>query len=150
MSVLFVDTSALAKRYLGEAGAPWIRTLLAPSAGNVVVISALTQVEMASLFARRVREGSLAAADAAALENTFLHHAAEEYLIIAVDGGVLADARALVKAHPLRALDAVQVAGARAACAVLGESVTVVSGDHVLLASAVAEGLRGEDPASHA
>jgi hypothetical protein len=50
VSALFVDTGALAKRYLDEAGSPWMRSLLAPTAGNVVVISALTQVEMALLL----------------------------------------------------------------------------------------------------
>lgn len=149
MSLLFVDTSGLAKRYLSEVGSSWVRALLAPVAGNVVVVSALAQVEMVSLLARRVRENDLTAADAAALEGTFMLQVAAEYLIIALRDDVLADARILVKAHPLRALDALQLASARVAQARLGEAITVISGDRALLSAAAAEGLLVDDPAAH-
>ena len=82
LSALFIDTSALAKRYLGEVGSSWVRAVTAPATGNVVIISELTTVELASLLARRVREGTLSRPDAAALEGAFLLHARTEYLVL--------------------------------------------------------------------
>ena len=57
MSVYFVDTSALAKRYLVEAGSAWVESWIAPSEGNAIVVSEIVIAEMRSLLARRVREG---------------------------------------------------------------------------------------------
>jgi len=53
LSAFFVDTSALAKRYIAEIGSSWIRGIVLPIAGNVVIIADLTLVEMFSLLARR-------------------------------------------------------------------------------------------------
>lgn len=149
MSTLFVDTSALAKRYLTETGSAWMRSVTSPVAGSVIVIAAVTTIEMFSLLARRVREGTLPGANATLLGNTFLLHVEGEYLTVPVDSRVLVQARDLVGRHPLRTLDAIQLASALRAGAILGEAITFISSDRNLLAAAGAEGLSTDDPLTH-
>ena len=149
MSLLFIDTSALAKRYLIEAGAPWVGRLTHPAAGNVIIIADVTTVEMSALLARRVREGTLPQASATLLLNAFLLHIESEYLSVPLDTHVLAQARALVGRHPLRTLDAIQLASAQRASIVLSEPLTFITSDHNLLAAANAEGLPTDDPLVH-
>lgn len=141
--------SALAKRYLMEAGAAWLRSMLHPTLGHVVIMSHLTTVELFSLLARRSREGSLPAAHATLLGDAFLRHAADEYLVVPVGVQVLGRARALVNRYPLRTLDAIQLASAHHAANVLGEMITFISSDRDLLAAAEAEGLLSDNPLDH-
>jgi len=124
LSTLFVDTSALAKRYLIEVGSAGVRSMTNPEAANIIVIAAVTLVEMFSLLARRVREDTLPVANATALGNVFLLHTEKEYLTVPVDSHVLVQARALVERHPLRTLDAIQLASAQRAGTILGEAMT--------------------------
>lgn len=117
-----------------------------PEAANIIVIAAVTLVEMFSLLARRVREDTLPVANATALGNVFLLHTEKEYLTVPVDSHVLVQARALVERHPLRTLDAIQLASAQRAGTILGEAMTFVSSDRNLLTAAHAEGLLIDDP----
>jgi len=108
-----MDTSALAKRYLTEAGSAWVHSVTDLATGHTILIAELTSVEMFSLLARRVRERTLSTASAVSLESAFLLHAETEYLVLPQDSAVLAQARVLLKRHPLRALDAIQLASAQ-------------------------------------
>ena len=123
--------------------------MLDTASGNVTIITDVTSVEMFSLLNRRVREGSLPAADLPALGNTFLSHADVEYVTVPLDRDVLARARVLVERHPLRALDAIQLASAQQAIVNLGEAIIFVSSDRTLLAAAHAKGLATDDPLAH-
>src|SRR5947209_8222968 len=104
---------------------------------------------MSALLARRVREGTLPQASATLLLNAFLLHIESEYLSVPLDTHVLAQARALVGRHPLRTLDAIQLASAQRASIVLSEPLTFITSDHNLLAAANAEGLPTDDPLVH-
>jgi predicted nucleic acid-binding protein len=149
LSLLFLDTSALAKRYLVEIGSIWVMGLAQPAAGNVLVMADLATVEMASLLARRVREGTLPAANATLLLREFLRHAEREYLSVPQDTNVLTLARALVERYPLRALDAIQLASAQRAGSILGEPLTFIASDRNLLTAAAAANLVIDDPLGH-
>jgi uncharacterized protein len=149
LSTYFVDTSALGKRYLSEIGSAWVRSWATPSAGNVLIIAELTTVEMLSAFARLLRTGSLSISDITSLRNNFLHHAETEYVVVPLDTTVVRQARNLVTSHPLRTLDAVQLACALKALAILSEPMTFVSGDNVLLATTSAEGFVTDNPYNH-
>jgi predicted nucleic acid-binding protein len=83
------------------------------------------------------------------LGNAFLLHAEREYLTVPLDSRVLAQARTLVGRYPLRTLDAIQLASAQTAGAILSEPVTFISSDRNLLAAASAEGLPTVDPLIH-
>lgn len=45
MAIYFVETSALAKRYILETGSVWLRALLDPSAGCSIYVVRVTAVE---------------------------------------------------------------------------------------------------------
>ena len=63
MAVLYLDTSALAKRYLSETGSTWVVSLFAPSAGHTVFIAAITAVEFVAAITRRARGGTIPASE---------------------------------------------------------------------------------------
>jgi predicted nucleic acid-binding protein len=149
LSTFFSDTSALGRRYLSEVGTAWTLGWIEPAAGNVIVISELTTVETMAVFAHLQRLGNLSAANATRLQNDFLLHAANEYLVVPVDSSVFAQASSLVRKHPLRTLDALHLAAALKAVSLLHEPMTFVSGDKRQLAAAAAEGFITDDPYLH-
>jgi uncharacterized protein len=149
LTTLFIDTSAPAKRYVNEIGTRWMRNQTRRSAGTVILIAASTGVEMYSLLARQRRAGSIAAKTAARLRRAFLEHIQSQYLVFPLDPPVLTRARALVTKHPLRTLDAIQLACALEAIKELGDPLTLISGDNNLLSAAAAEGIPTDNPYAH-
>ena len=149
MSTFFVDTSALGRRYLSEIGSAWVLGWIEPPFGNIAVIAELTTVEMLAVFARRQRDKMLTPTETASLTNDFLFHSDEEYLVVSIDRPIILTARDLVKKYPLRTLDAIQLACALDAVAMLNEPITFISGDNVLLAAAGAEGFSTDNPYAH-
>lgn len=55
MSRFYLDSSAVAKRYLPEIVSAWIRTLTDPAMGNTIIMAEITQVEVAAALAARHR-----------------------------------------------------------------------------------------------
>jgi predicted nucleic acid-binding protein len=149
LSTFFVDTSALGRRYLSEVGTAWTVGWIESAAGNVIMISELTTVEMMAVFAHLQRMGTLSAPNATRLQNDFLFHATHEYLIVPVDSSVFGRASSLVRKHTLRTLDALHLAAALKAVALLQEPMTFVSGDKRQLTAAAAEGFVTDDPYLH-
>ena len=149
MSVYFADTSALAKRYIPEIGSAWVQSWIDPASGHVTIISALATVEFISFLARRQREGNVSAADFNRLRNDFVFHARQQYRVIAPGADVLAQAQRLVNLHPLRTLDAIQLASAWAAGQAIGALPIFVSADQRLLSAAASEGFVTDDPNAH-
>jgi hypothetical protein len=49
--------SGLVKRYVDEVGYDWVRAIIDPAQSNMIGITDITQVEVASALARRSREG---------------------------------------------------------------------------------------------
>lgn len=149
MTQHFVDTSALAKRYVVEAGSEWMRQLTR-SNKNSVIISDLTVVELFSAFSRLVREGRLTTLRVSRIQSITLLHTAQHYTVISLDGALLTLARDLVTQYPLRTLDAIQLAAAKAALQVLNEPITFVTSDRNLKSIAATEGFATDDPNDHA
>ena len=149
MTAYFLDTSALAKRYLVETGSGWIKSFFLPTLNQVIVISELTPVEMFSLLARRQREGYISPQDAAALRADFLVHFEKQYLVVNLESHVLLQARSLVTNHKLRTLDAIQLASAIHATNILGEPLIFLSGDVDLLTAASNENFVVDNPNAH-
>lgn len=146
MTYYFADTSALAKRYLQEPGSEWILQEIDQTSQKVVVIAELTTIEMQSLLSRRVREGTLSFENKELLRGDFLLHVRSQYLVIALDSAVLDIASRLINTHPLRTLDAIQLASALHAKMILGEPMVFLCADHHLLSAATAEGMHTENP----
>jgi hypothetical protein len=149
LSVFFVDTSALGRRYLREVGWKWVRRWVPKVAGHIIVISDITTVEMVTTFARLVRDKRITVTQGTALHTKFLADVVNEYLTIPVDTSSLNIARTLGTQYPLRAMDALQLAAARRSRVILRESITFVSGDNRLLSAAIGEGFAVDNPYAH-
>lgn len=111
MSNYFMDSSALAKRYLPEQGTNWLRQQILGA--NTVIVSRLTSVEVMSAVARRHREGVIDAKVVNGINRLLERHFQGQYLVIDVNETLSRDAIHLLTTHPLRAYDAVQLATAR-------------------------------------
>ena len=149
MSEFFVDTSALAKRYIPEVGTSWVTQWIEPRANNIVVISSITTVEMVSVLMRREREGTISTIDRTSLQNDFLLHVEKQYVVVAVSKEVLAEARRLLVSYSLRALDALQLASILYIKQSTDFQPTFISADTRLLDAAAAEGFATDNPNEH-
>jgi uncharacterized protein len=147
--VFFADTSAFAKRYLPEVGTHWVLSWILPHHKNVIFISELGLVEMTSLLARQRRDHKLHPAFAGLLRINFLFDARHEYLVIPVDNRIWRQAQLLVDKHPLRTLDAVQLACAIHAFQIANTPITFVTADNNLYNAAGSEGFAVDNPNHH-
>jgi hypothetical protein len=145
----FLDTSALAKRYVNEVGTEWVRSLIDPTANHVIVICELTPVEYFSVLGRRQREGLLTPTDSAIFQARFLVDYRQEYISVWLQPDVLMQARNLLLQYSLRTLDAIQLASALIFQQTFQESIIFVSADQRLLALANEEGLSMDNPLQH-
>jgi predicted nucleic acid-binding protein len=153
MPALYVDTSALVKRYVGEVGTIWVRRALACPVRQGISTALLAQPEVLSALQRKVREGTLAAAEAQRLARRVQRHFARRYRLVAITPARVTQANALVQAHPLRAYDALHLACALAVRSTLQQyglpAPLFIAADDALLAAARAEGFAVDNPLRH-
>jgi hypothetical protein len=71
VSVYFLDTSALVKRYIDETGSAWLRAIVDPALSPFLVISQLLVVEVHSALNRRLREGTMSQGDYTRTKHAF-------------------------------------------------------------------------------
>jgi uncharacterized protein len=153
MAQYFLDTSALAKRYLPETGSRWVHSL---RSANSISVSALVIVEMSATLARRVREGTITMTERDVVLRRFRRHL-REFTVVEIDLRVLNSAGALVVQSPptipLRSPDAIHLVSAQtftAASAFSGlGTLTFVAADTRLLAAAQWAGFTTDNPESH-
>jgi len=136
----FFDTSALVKHYVKEPGTAAVRKAVR---ARRPAVARVTHTELGATFARLQREGliDLAARDALLdrIDGDF-----GTFEVVEWRAAVAGSARTLVCRHPLRALDAIQLASSLA----LGvRRVRFWCADPRLATAAVAEGLRTVQPA---
>lgn len=146
MSLYFVDTSALAKRYISEIGSAWTDNWITASSGNTILISQLAILEFYSLLNRRHREKKLSLSDLVAHRNNFNIHVKTEYLVVPLDQQVWQLSYELIFKHPLKTLDTLQLACAIRSRQILGFFPRFVSADDRLLDIARLEGFPTENP----
>lgn len=103
----FWDSSALVPLLAGEASTRAIQTLYTQDAD--IVVWWATPVECASAVARLEREGALSATDASTAFSR-LDALAASWLQVEPTDEVRETARRLLRVHPLRAADALQLA----------------------------------------
>lgn len=132
-----------------ETGSIWVRSWILPSAGNTILISRLTTVELVALLMRRHREGTLWISDVTRIRDNFLAHVRNHYTVIQPDTKVFSVARSLLLKHPLRSSDAIQLASAVIARNQHKVKLTFIAADHRLLTAARAEGFTTDDPNLH-
>ncbi len=153
MASYFIDTSALAKRYVAETGSAWLRATLEPAAGCRALVARATSVELVSAITRRERAGAITAADTSAAREAIVHDLAGEYLVVEFAEPIAIEAMRLAERHALRGYDAIQLASALAVNrAVVGAGlrpVVLVSSDAELNVAVRREGMSVEDPNLH-
>jgi predicted nucleic acid-binding protein len=154
LTVYFFDSSALVKRYVAETGTPWVQAVTTPLAQNTVVIARITWVEVLSAFARRQRLGDLSSDRVARVVDSFHYDLDVQYQVIELNDIVAENAGELIRRHPLRAYDAVQLASALRMRPAFAQaepgSLTFVTADVRLGTVAQAEGMQVDNPNLHA
>lgn len=140
--MLYLETSAMVKKYRREAGADLLRELL--DSGEEVTSSVLTLAEVETTLGRLFREGLLQEDELhrqrAALIEDWSH-----VFVMELDDNVIAEVRGLVMRRPLRTGDAIHLASALLVAGA-GEPLVFCSADTALLRSASAEGLSTWSP----
>lgn len=110
MAIYFVDSSALVKRYISETGSRWVLGLFAPALDNEIFIAAITGVEILAALTRRMRSGSISAADATLVCNQFRNDLQTDYQSVEITEAVINSGMILAETRGLRGYDAVQLA----------------------------------------
>lgn len=108
--MLYLDSSALIKRYIAEKGSDQVAVCF--SSGEMVYTSSLSYAEVLAAFARRLRERLLSPIEADGAQDGFLLDWNKHLHEIPLDRRVLAGMPALFRAHPLRGADGVHLASA--------------------------------------
>lgn len=150
MGIYFIDSSALVKRYINEAGSTWILGLFAPTLNNEVFIATITNVEIVAAITRAERGKRISASNALAVRAQFKNDLQIEYQVIEITESIIMAGMVLAETYGLRGYDAIQLA---VGCAVntLGISsglapIVFVSADNELNVAASNEGLIVENP----
>jgi predicted nucleic acid-binding protein len=149
LALYYLETSALVKLYVREAGTDRLLELADRSSINRFSILSLSQVELWSAIRRRERNGEIPSAVATQILEAFRRHAESRFVTQKITDFLLDMAATLVDRHALRAFDAIQLAG----FILLRSSATndapfFVCADRNLLAAAEREGAATLDPCS--
>ena len=107
----YFDTSALLKLYIQEDGSDRLRRMLDQSEDNRVFILELTLLEARSALRRRERAREISTPDANRFLTQIDQDGKSRYFVEQISPQVTAEAHRLIDSHPLRALDALQLAG---------------------------------------
>jgi predicted nucleic acid-binding protein len=138
--ILYLDSSAIVKRYVTEAHSKAVRTLMDEATASATTM--VSRVEVAAALARAVR---LKALSPVAGRNAHRRFAGEwpDFVRIPVTEVLVARADALAWEHGLRGYDAVQLASALVWQDAIGRDVVFATFDQALMDAAVATGLQG-------
>lgn len=161
-SALFLESSALSRRYNRDTGSAWVESLLV--SGAAIYISALASVEVTAAIARRGK--SLLHAERAGAANKAHRRATQAmdqfeldlraFRIVPVNAQVIAVARDIARTGCVRGCDAVQLATAwlvhRTLWQAGGAPLLFISADADLNAAAASAALelRVDNPDDHA
>ena len=127
--MLYLDTSALVKRYVREPGSEGVDTLIA-TAGVVTTVT-VARAEAAAAFAKAARIGSLTTDRARACHKAFVREW-KDYVRVRVTEALVARAGDVAWVHHLRGYDAIHLAAALEWQDRVGEAVTVCTFDREL------------------
>jgi predicted nucleic acid-binding protein len=154
MAAIYLDTSAIVKRYIHEDGTNWIINLTSYATGHDLYIVRLAGPEMSAALFRKARRGQVSVADAVKAASSFRVDWQQQYRIIESGPYVCDLAMDLAERYTLRGYDAVQLAAAivlqQARQASQLSALTFVSADVEQLNTARAEGLMVENPDNYA
>jgi predicted nucleic acid-binding protein len=139
---IFIDTSALAKRYIQEPGSEELDDLFL-SVATRVFVSTLALPEFAAALGRKVRDGEILREPAAIALRELEKDWQALFIRIPLTEEIAESAATLATQHPLKGADAAHLATAMAT----GVSVFVASDQELVRASKKA-GLEPYDPSA--
>ena len=149
----FLDTSALVKKYMTETGSIWIETLTDADSVNKIILARVTWVETLSAFTRLHRENRIDMNVLTQTINVFKLDWESQFQIVEVEKSDYEKAGELLKMHPLRAYDSIQLACAlkiySAFTRTAPQAFTFVSADERLINAAQAEEIQIDNPNNH-
>lgn len=134
---VFLDTSALAKRYVAEPGSDQV--LATCQQADSLVVSVICLPELVSTLSRLVREKKLSKAAYLRIKRDAMADLADVD-VCQMAPEVLASSVALLESHPLRAMDAIHIG-----CALACKPDIFMSADHRQLSAARKTGLKSVD-----
>ena len=108
--MVYLDTSALVKLYVAEAGSEWTRSLVGENEGRLFT-SIVTYPEVFSMLRRSVRERRLSTVRYQEQRRFFLADWKVLH-VVSLTAAVLGPAEDLIERHGLRGYDAVQLCSA--------------------------------------
>jgi predicted nucleic acid-binding protein len=107
--VVFIDTSSLVKRYIEEPGSNVVDRYF--NEENTVCISPVTQIEMRSVFKRKLLEGSI---DQETYQKAigFWNIDIDHFSINRLNNDLTIKAVSIIDSHGVKTLDAIQIGSA--------------------------------------
>jgi predicted nucleic acid-binding protein len=135
--LIYLDTSALVKRYVWESGSIAVRRLF--QGNGPLATSKIAYTEAYGAFTRRFREGHLSQGDHTQVCG-FFETEWPAYVTVDVSDEVLHLSRDLIRRYVLRAFDALHLASAKFLSRSLNLPAAFVCADRRLLRCAKAEG----------
>ena len=127
--ILYLDSSAIVKQYVDEAGSAEVREAVAQS--DISGTSVISRAEVIATFQKTIRVGVLRNEEATKLRRTF-DRGWPDLVRTRVTERLVLHASELAWVHGLRGYDAVHLASAAAWQQALGRNVTVASFDKAL------------------
>ena len=137
--MIYLDTSALIKRFVNEKGSSLVQSLVEQR--EPVATAKIAYAEIFADFARKLRAGHLPR-NSYALACRQFERDWQSYLRVELQDDILFLARDLIQRHPLRGFDAVHLASALNLKNALGAEITFAAADSRLLRAAGTERLK--------
>lgn len=141
MASYYFDTSALLKFYIQEEGSEVVADLMENIGSDGISILDITLLELRSAVRRRERQEDMSEREANRTIDKIRQDETSVYLVQSLDSSVTEEAIRVLDTHPLKTLDALQLAG----CLVIGrrmsEPLTFVCADTRLNDAVRLEGL---------
>ncbi len=136
--ILYLDASALVKRYVAEAGSDEVNQTI--SQADIVGTAIISRAEVAAALAKSIRVGLLAFQDASAALQLFRNEWLD-LVRVQLTEMVVGRADSLAWRYQLRGYDAVHLASASLWQEALGLRLTIATFDRQLWTAARGEGL---------
>jgi predicted nucleic acid-binding protein len=136
--ILYLDASALVKRYIAEPGSAEVDQLIAQAEG--IGTSIISRAEVAAALAESVHIGFLSREEASAALQVFRAQWVD-LVRLQLTEVIIARADALAWEHGLRGYDAVHLAAALFWQETMSEPVTLATFDHQLWQAGIAAGV---------
>ena len=137
--MIYLDTSALIKRFVNEKGSPLVQSFV--QGREAIATAKIAYAEIFAGLARKLRENNLSKAQYSVACRQF-ENDWQAYLRVELEDDILLLARDLIQRRPLRGFDAIHLASAVKLKIALSETITFAAADGRLLKAAEAENLK--------